>query len=161
MSFPSAPLQLRTQAAQRLLKHLRPGIAAGAMLGQNADAAAEAQNQLVVPIGLLLAAIPDNRGWPGHARVAHPSAPDPARHLKLLYRAFHGRCHGDRGAGGARTGAAALERAGARLERLDRMTGAAQELGPSLRRGTVVTVASPGGYSGKPPPVMGCASPRS
>ena len=161
MSFPSAPLQLRTQAAQRLLKHLRPGIAAGAVLGQNADAAAEAQNQLVVPIGLLLAAIPDNRGWLGHARVAHPSAPDPARHLKLLYKAFHGRCHGDRGAGGARTGAAALERAGARLERLDRMTGAAQELGPSLRRGTVVTVASPGVYSGKPRPVVGCASPRS
>ena len=34
------------------------------------------------------------------------------------------------------------------------MTSSAQELGPSLRRGTVVTVASPGVYSGKPRPAV-------
>ncbi len=34
------------------------------------------------------------------------------------------------------------------------MTGSAQELRPSLRRGTMVTVASPGVYSGKPRPAV-------
>jgi mRNA interferase MazF len=40
------------------------------------------------------------------------------------------------------------------LERLDPMTGSARELRPSLRRGTVVTMASPGVYAGKPRPAV-------